>query len=91
MRRRAGIIIVATICLLSFFGITQGVMADAAVIQVFLDGRGILFDQPPIMKDGRTFVPMRAIFEAMGAAVEWDGDTQTITGTKGDTVIVMQK
>ena len=30
---------------------------------------------------------MRAIFEAMGASVEWDGTTQTVTSVKGDTTI----
>ena len=33
---------------------------------------------------GRFLVPMRGIFEALGATVHWDGDTRTVTGTKGD-------
>ena len=33
---------------------------------------------------GRFLVPMRGIFEALGAEVSWDGDTRTVTGAKGD-------
>ena len=40
-------------------------------ITVELNGREIYFDQPPIIQDDRTLVPMRAIFEAMGCEVEW--------------------
>lgn len=32
---------------------------------------------------GRFLVPMRPIFEALGAGVDWDGDTRTVTGIKG--------
>ena len=58
-------------------------------ITVSLDGENIPFDQPPAIINGRTLVPMRAIFEAMGAEVEWEADTQTILSTKDDTVISM--
>ena len=36
-------------------------------------------DTKPFVEDGRTLVPMRAIFEALGAAVEWDDTTKTVT------------
>lgn len=36
---------------------------------------------------GRFVVPMRAIFEALGAGVDWDGDTGTVTGIKDDICI----
>lgn len=41
-------------------------------VTVELNGKKIEFDQPPIIQNGRTLVPMRAIFEAMGCTVEWD-------------------
>lgn len=44
-------------------------------IRVKLNGENIDFDQPPIIKDDRTLVPMRAIFEAMGCEVIWDDGT----------------
>jgi len=71
---------------------TGGVSGASAegVIVVLVNGAAVEFDQPPILENNRTLVPMRAIFEALGATVEWEGETMTITSTKGATVIVMQ-
>ena len=47
---------------------------------VVVNGERIIFpDQKAILKDGRTLVPARGVFEAMGAKVDWDGNTQTVT------------
>lgn len=47
-------------------------------VKVTLDGKEIAFDVPPQIIDGRTLVPMRAIFEALGAEVDWNGELQHI-------------
>lgn len=39
--------------------------------------------------NGRVMVPLRAIFESLGAEVDWDANTRTITGTKGDTIVTL--
>jgi len=59
-------------------------------IRVFFNGMQVEFDQPPIMQDGRTLVPLRAIFEAMGADIDWDGDTQTVTAVRAGAIVTMQ-
>ena len=43
------------------------------------DGNILGFDEPPIIEDGSTLVPMRFLFEQIGADVEWDSKTQTAT------------
>lgn len=58
-------------------------------IRVLLDGKELSFDVPPQIIDDRTMVPLRAIFEAMGAAVDWDGDTRTVTAVKDSTTVTM--
>lgn len=58
-------------------------------IHVTLDGSYIEFDVPPQIINGRTMVPIRAIFEKMGATVEWDENTSSVICTKGDTVVKM--
>ena len=42
-------------------------------------------DQQPIIENDRTLVPLRAIFEALEAEVNWDGETKTVTAQKGET------
>lgn len=56
-------------------------------ITVTLNGDKIEFDVQPQLIDDRTMVPLRKIFEAMGAVVDWDNDTQTVTATKDDKVV----
>ena len=61
----------------------------AEPVYVTLDGKVLSFDQTPLIVGDRTLVPMRAIFEALGATVEWDSVTRTVTATKGETVVTM--
>lgn len=56
-------------------------MKDA---KVTINGLQVNFDVPPVMQSDRTLVPLRAIFEAMGAAVTWDGLNQTVSAVKND-------
>ncbi|MBQ8301426.1 MAG: hypothetical protein IJX57_05635, partial [Clostridia bacterium] len=56
-------------------------------ISVNVNGSQITFDQPPVMQNNRTLVPLRAIFEALGAKVDWNGETQTVTAVKDNTTI----
>ena len=58
-------------------------------IHVTLDGSYVEFDVKPQMINGRTMVPIRAIFEKMGASVVWDSATRTAVCTKGDTTVKM--
>ena len=58
-------------------------------ITVNLDGRKLEFDVQPQIINDRTMVPMRAIFEALGADVLWDDSTKTVTAEKDGTEIIM--
>ncbi|MBQ2941121.1 MAG: carbohydrate-binding domain-containing protein [Clostridia bacterium] len=43
-------------------------------ISVTLDGRELFFNTDPVIKNGTTLVGFRAILEALGATVTWDGE-----------------
>lgn len=54
-------------------------------IRVIVNGDEVVFpDQKPAIVNDRTLVPLRAIFEALKAEVEWDDETKTVTSKKGD-------
>lgn len=53
---------------------------DIYIDNVMLGAKGTLINNS-------TLVPLRAIFEALGADVAWDGTTKTVTSTKGDITI----
>jgi hypothetical protein len=59
-------------------------------IKVLVNGKAVTFDQPPIIENGRTLVPLRAIFEALGAVVEWIPEVQGIAAAKGDTTVYLE-
>ncbi|MBR0366154.1 MAG: haloacid dehalogenase-like hydrolase, partial [Clostridia bacterium] len=64
-------------------------------IKVIVDGSELQIaegDTKPFIEDGRTLVPMRAIFEALGATVEWDDSTKTVTShdKNNTTTVTMQ-
>lgn len=55
----------------------------AHTVTVTLDGEALRFDVPPVLENERVLVPMRAIFEALGSKVDWDGASRTVTATAG--------
>ena len=59
----------------------------AVPITVLLNGEALSFDVPAQMINNRVMLPMRGIFEAMGAEVRWNGETQTVTATKDNTTV----
>ncbi len=62
-------------------------------IRVVYDGRDIDFEKYdsvyPVIENGRTLIPIRALSETIGAQVGWEDATQKITITEGKTEITM--
>lgn len=58
-------------------------------ITVLVNGAPVQFDVQPQIINSRTMVPLRAIFEALGASVEWDGENRAIYSAKGDTYVTL--
>jgi hypothetical protein len=52
-----------------------------------INGTSKTLDSPPVIKNGRTLVPIRAIIEALGGTVAWDGTARKATVTLGSTTI----
>jgi hypothetical protein len=52
-------------------------------------GKNVAFDVPPVIKGGRTLVPVRAIMNGFGAGVAWSEEQQKVTITNGAGTIVV--
>lgn len=80
-----------------FLGIILAVLmlatvAFAADITVTLNGEVVdceSYGSPATIVEGRTLVPLRAIFEALGASVEWDQATRTVSSSLGEDSIAL--
>lgn len=62
-------------------------------INVLYNGKRVSFDayqQNPEIVNNRTMVPLRSIFETMGASVEWDNSTNTAIATRNNTTVKIQ-
>ncbi len=86
------------VSLLSAAAVTSGILLgimnyDVAVadsIKVVIEDEQLFCNVEPYIENERTYVPMRSIFEALGASVSWDPETKTITSSKQDgTQVVM--
>jgi len=73
-----------------FTSIPQAAPAPVTVhtdneISVTINGVAVIFeDQQPTIVDGRTLIPVRGVFEALGFEVDWDGYTATASLSRHD-------
>ncbi len=56
-------------------------------IRVYIDGRLAHFDVPPTISQGRVLVPLRGVFEQLGANVDYDARTQHIVAIRGTQIV----
>ena len=85
MKKRIQALVMSSVLILSTL-VSSVVFAEDNIV-VKLNGKILIFDVLPQVINGRTMVPMRTIFEELGATVEWEQETQTITSIKDDTTI----
>lgn len=67
-------------------------IAEDKVPSVYVNYREILFDDqaPVILGEGTTLIPARGVFEAMGATVEWNGETRVVDVTSADNMTLVR-
>lgn len=83
MRKSFAVIVAAVL-----FCLSMPIFAQNPV-RVSVNGEMLAFDQPPIIDHDRVLVPVRAIFESLGANVEWQEQTRRVTAQKGFDSVVL--
>ena len=69
-----------SICLLCLFAWN---LTEASAITIEVDGVTLQSDTAPEIVNGRTFVPLRVIFEALNTDVIWYPETQGVATSRG--------
>lgn len=61
-------------------------------ISVYIDGSKQRYSQVPVVMEGNTLVPLRGILGGLGAKVNWDGATKTVTAQliNGNTMVLLR-
>ncbi len=70
-------------------GVQASSFSGDQTIAVYVDGRRLHTDVPPTLVSGRTLVPLRVIFEVLGARVDWKPENREVTAVKGDTSVTL--
>lgn len=77
------------LCIVFILAAFSGVAAAAEPVKVLIDDEVISFDVAPVLREGRTLVPVRKIIESMGGEVTWNATNRTVTVNKGDDNMVL--
>ena len=64
---------------------------NEARIGVFVEGEEVEFDVPPVIKEGRVLVPVRAVANSLNADdVQWNQEEKTVTIIKGEKIVILK-
>lgn len=75
------------ILLLAVFTVSSYPVTAAENVEIYIDNELLECEVNPVNIDGRVLVPMRAIFEALGLEVYWNGENRTVWAERGDEFI----
>lgn len=80
-----------TVCFIICFTMAFAVCAQAMPSEITLSLDGTLIDCPvnPMIVNGRTMVPFRALFEALNVSVEWNEALQKVYAMSDDISIIL--
>lgn len=84
----AGRVVLALVILIVFLP-SGSAGASTAPIKLVINGQTVKPKTPPITKSGRTLVPLRVVSEGLGATVQWNGETSTITIVRRERRIIL--
>lgn len=59
-------------------------------ISIVINGKTAEVDTMPVIVNGRTLVPIRFVAAELGAEVDWNQDTKTVTIKRGNDILVLQ-
>lgn len=65
-------------------------IAAADNVKLVIDQKKVDVSPSPVIRDGRTLVPVRVVSESLGATVNWDGQNRTVHIVKGDRSVLLR-
>ncbi|NLV16131.1 MAG: hypothetical protein GXY50_02820 [Syntrophomonadaceae bacterium] len=89
-RKRLGLGAVAAAVVMILAVTAFSGFAAGAEAKIMLKGRELVSDQGPSIVNNRIMLPMRVIFEALGAEVSWNEEARTVKGIKDGTAVELK-
>ncbi|MCF8011548.1 MAG: glucosaminidase domain-containing protein [Clostridiales bacterium] len=88
LKSRLTILALITVMVVLACGASQGAAAKKTTLVI--DGEKINSSPPPVIKNGRTLVPVRLVSETLGARVKWNQENKTVDITKDNSSIKLR-
>ncbi|KAF6576001.1 TolC family protein [Paenibacillus polymyxa] len=85
--KRFGVAVLSTLVLSSAFASLAG--AQPGDIKVIINGVTQQYTQSPVVSQNTTLVPLRGVFESLGAKVDWDSKAKKVTASKNDDTLTL--
>ncbi|WP_431086399.1 stalk domain-containing protein [Paenibacillus sp. 8b26] len=85
--KRFGVAVLSTLVLSSAFANLAG--AQAGDIKVIINGVTQQYTQAPVVSQNTTLVPLRGVFESLGAQVDWDSKAKKVTASKNEDTLTL--
>ncbi|MBS3976666.1 MAG: beta-propeller domain-containing protein [Syntrophomonadaceae bacterium] len=78
-----------TLALVMFVASTSLLASDRHVseVKIYLQGKHLDLEMRPALVNGRLLVPLRGVFEALGAQVNWNPTDRSITANRGSVTV----
>ncbi|TQR99374.1 stalk domain-containing protein [Paenibacillus ottowii] len=85
--KRFAVALLSTLVLTSAFASLAG--AQSGDIKVIINGVTQQYTQSPVVSQNTTLVPLRGVFESLGAQVEWDSKAKKVTASKSEDTLTL--
>lgn len=85
--KRFGVAVLSTLVLSSAFASLAG--AQPGDIKVIINGVTQQYTQSPVVSQNTTLVPLRGVFESLGAKVDWDSKAKKVTASKNEDTLAL--
>lgn len=72
------ILVIITSATISAAGLLEEIQVYRGDIKVVADSREIELEEQPFIYNGRVYVPLRFVSNALGMDVDWNGETKTV-------------
>lgn len=79
MKKRYAVILIVVAFVVGMMAGVGGFGWADQPIKVYINGKEMVSDQPPVIINDRVLVPLRAVSENIGLRVDWDGESVKIT------------
>jgi len=93
MFRRLSVFILIVAILITSFSPTMASNSLTAVsnqVSISVNGFLVNLSPAPVLKNGRVLVPIRGVFESLGAKVDWNEQTRQVIVTTADTTMLLE-